>query len=47
MRDITLKHGCEYFYTAVGEMNVVKKMKEVKAVVGGEGGGGIIYPNHH
>ena len=47
MRDITLKHGCEYFYTAVGEMNVVKKMKEVKAVVGGEGGGGIIYPNLH
>jgi len=47
MRDITIKHGCEYFHTAVGEMNVVKKMKEVNAVVGGEGGGGIIYPNLH
>ena len=47
MRDITIKYGCEYFHTAVGEMNVVKKMKEVNAVVGGEGGGGIIYPNLH
>ena len=47
MRDVTIKHGCEYFYTAVGEMNVVKKMKEVNAVVGGEGGGGIIYPDLH
>ena len=47
MRDITIKHGCEYFHTPVGEMNVVKKMKEVNAVVGGEGGGGIIYPNLH
>ena len=47
MRDITIKHGCEYFHTAVGEMNVVKKMKEVNAVVGGEGGGGIIYPDLH
>ena len=47
MKDITMKHGCEYFHTAVGEMNVVKKMKEVNAVVGGEGGGGIIYPDLH
>ena len=47
MKDITIKHGCEYFHTAVGEMNVVKKMKEVNAVVGGEGGGGIIYPDLH
>ncbi len=47
MRDITIKHGCEYFHTAVGEMNVVKKMKEVNAVAGGEGGGGIIYPDLH
>ena len=47
MKDITIKHGCEYFHTAVGEMNVVRKMKEVNAVVGGEGGGGIIYPDLH
>ena len=47
MKDITIKHGCQYFHTAVGEMNVVRKMKEVNAVVGGEGGGGIIYPDLH
>ena len=47
MRDIASHYGCEYFHTAVGEMNVVEKMKEVNAVVGGEGGGGIIYPDLH
>ena len=47
LKDITLKYGCNYYSTSVGEMNVVKKMKEVGAVVGGEGGGGIIYPELH
>ena len=42
-----MSYGCNYYSTPVGEMNVVKKMKEVKAVVGGEGGGGIIYPDLH
>jgi phosphomannomutase len=47
LRDITEKHGGEYFASAVGEVNVVKKMKEVKAVIGGEGNGGIILPDLH
>lgn len=47
LRDITEKHGCEYFASAVGEVNVVAKMKEVNAVIGGEGNGGIIYPELH
>lgn len=47
LRDITLKHGGQYFAAAVGEVNVVQKMKEVKAVIGGEGNGGIIYPDSH
>ncbi|MCS6819189.1 MAG: phosphoglucosamine mutase, partial [Chitinophagales bacterium] len=47
LRDITEKHGCEYFASAVGEVNVVQKMKEEKAVIGGEGNGGIIYPELH
>ena len=47
LKDITISYGCNYHSTPVGEMNVVKKMKEVNAVVGGEGGGGIIYPNLH
>ncbi|MDA0330784.1 MAG: phosphoglucosamine mutase [Bacteroidetes bacterium] len=47
LKDLTLSYGCNYHYTPVGEMNVVKKMKEVNAVVGGEGGGGIIYPVLH
>ena len=47
LKDITLKHGGEYFPSAVGEVNVVKKMKEVKAVIGGEGNGGIIVPDFH
>lgn len=47
LRDVTLKHGGEYFAAAVGEVNVVNKMKEVHAVIGGEGNGGIIYPATH
>lgn len=47
LKDITLKHGGEYFPSAVGEVNVVKKMKEVDAVIGGEGNGGIIVPDLH
>jgi phosphomannomutase len=47
LKEITLKHKGEYFPSAVGEVNVVKKMKEVKAVIGGEGNGGIIVPNFH
>jgi phosphomannomutase len=47
LQDVTLKHGGEYFPSAVGEVNVVKKMKEVNAVIGGEGNGGIIVPDFH
>ncbi len=47
LKEITLKHGGEYFPSAVGEVNVVKKMKEVDAVIGGEGNGGIIVPDFH
>jgi phosphomannomutase len=47
LRDITLKAGAEYHASAVGEVNVVKKMKEVNAVIGGEGNGGVIYPPLH
>ncbi len=47
LKEITLKHGGEYFPSAVGEVNVVKKMKEVEAVIGGEGNGGIIVPDFH
>ncbi len=47
LRDVTLKHGGEYFAAAVGEVNVVTKMKEVNAVIGGEGNGGVIYPESH
>lgn len=47
LKDITLKHGGEYFPSAVGEVNVVGKMKEVGAVIGGEGNGGIIVPDLH
>lgn len=47
LRDVTEKAGCEYFASAVGEVNVVNKMKEVDAVIGGEGNGGIIYPELH
>jgi phosphomannomutase len=47
LKEITLKHGGQYFPSAVGEVNVVTKMKEVKAVIGGEGNGGIIVPDLH
>ena len=47
LRDITLKYGKEYFASAVGEVNVVTKMKEVSAVIGGEGNGGVILPELH
>jgi phosphomannomutase len=47
LKDITLKYGGECFSSAVGEVNVVKKMKEVNAVIGGEGNGGIIFPELH
>ncbi len=47
LKEITLKHGGSYFPSAVGEVNVVKKMKEVGAVIGGEGNGGIIVPDFH
>jgi len=47
LRDVTLKAGGEYFASAVGEVNVVEKMKEVQAVIGGEGNGGVIYPELH
>ena len=47
LKEITHKHGGEYFPSAVGEVNVVNKMKEVNAVIGGEGNGGIIVPDFH
>jgi len=47
LKDITLRHGGEYFPSAVGEVNVVQKMKDVNAVIGGEGNGGIIVPELH
>lgn len=47
LRDITEKHGGEYFPSAVGEVNVVNKMKAVNAVIGGEGNGGVIVPDLH
>jgi phosphomannomutase len=47
LRDVTEAHGGEYFSSAVGEVNVVAKMKEVNAVIGGEGNGGVIYPVSH
>ncbi|WP_300021106.1 phosphoglucosamine mutase [uncultured Maribacter sp.] len=47
LRDITLKHGGTYEAAAVGEVNVVTKMKANNAVIGGEGNGGIIYPESH
>ncbi len=47
LRDITLKAGGEYFASAVGEPHVVKMMKARKAVIGGEGNGGVIYPDLH
>jgi phosphomannomutase len=47
LKEITLKHGGEYFPSAVGEVNVVTKMKAQNAVIGGEGNGGIIVPDFH
>jgi phosphomannomutase len=47
LKDITEKHGCQYFASAVGEVNVVEMMKSVEAVIGGEGNGGVIYPELH
>lgn len=47
LKDVTEKHGGQYFPSAVGEVNVVKKMKEVNAVIGGEGNGGVIVPELH
>ena len=47
LKEITHKHGGEYFPSPVGEVNVVNKMKEVNAVIGGEGNGGIIVPDFH
>lgn len=47
LRDVTRAHGCEYSAAAVGEVNVVKKMKDTGAVIGGEGNGGVIYPELH
>ena len=47
LRDVTLRHGGSYYAAAVGEVNVVTKMKEVNALIGGEGNGGVIYPELH
>ena len=47
LRDVTNAHGCNYSAAAVGEVNVVTKMKETGAVIGGEGNGGVIYPAAH
>ena len=47
LRDVTEKHGGQYAAAAVGEVNVTTKMKEVNAVIGGEGNGGVIYPEIH
>lgn len=47
LRDVTELHGCSYSAAAVGEVNVTTKMKETGAVIGGEGNGGVIYPESH
>lgn len=47
LRDVTQAHGGEYTAAAVGEVNVVTKMKETNAIIGGEGNGGVIYPASH
>ena len=47
LRDVTDRHGCRYYASAVGEVNVTTKMREVGAVIGGEGNGGVIYPELH
>lgn len=47
LRDITHKHNCDYAAAAVGEVNVVEMMKRTNAIIGGEGNGGVIYPELH
>jgi phosphomannomutase len=47
LRDITAKYGCNYYSSAVGEVNVVEEMKRRDAIIGGEGNGGVIYPELH
>jgi phosphomannomutase len=47
LKDIATKYGCRHYSSAVGEVNVVKEMKEREAVIGGEGNGGVIYPELH
>jgi phosphomannomutase len=47
LKDITLKYGCIHYSSAVGEVNVVEEMKKRNAVIGGEGNGGVIYPEIH
>lgn len=47
LRDVTHKYGGQYFASAVGEVNVVKMMKENHALIGGEGNGGVIFPENH
>ena len=47
LRDVTRRYGQQYNASAVGEVNVVTKMKETHAVIGGEGNGGVIYPESH
>lgn len=47
LRDVTIAHGQQYVAAAVGEVNVVKAMKDTHAVIGGEGNGGVIYPESH
>jgi len=47
LTDVTSKHGCCHFASAVGEVNVVQLMKEKNAIIGGEGNGGVIYPELH
>jgi phosphomannomutase len=47
LKDISSKYGCKYYSSAVGEVNVVEEMKRTNAVIGGEGNGGVIYPELH
>jgi phosphomannomutase len=47
LRDVTEKHGCRHYSAAVGEVNVVEEMKKQNAIIGGEGNGGVIYPELH
>jgi phosphomannomutase len=47
LKDITIGHGCKHFSASVGEVNVVEEMKKNNAIIGGEGNGGVIYPELH